>query len=52
MNTKFHEKYNGKAIENPDERMNPADIAEIMLYLFQLPKQVEVSEITINRKKN
>ena len=45
------EKYNGAKIENPDERMNPADIASVMLYLLQLPKQVEVSEIVINRKK-
>ncbi|MDR0607560.1 MAG: hypothetical protein LBG52_04305 [Candidatus Peribacteria bacterium] len=51
MATQFHEKYNGKKIEHPEERMNPADIAGIMLYLLRLPKQVEVSEITINRKK-
>jgi 3-oxoacyl-[acyl-carrier protein] reductase len=51
MATRFHEKYNGTKIENPDEWMKPCDIAELMLYLLKLPKQVEVSEILINRKK-
>lgn len=50
MNTKMHEKYNGTKIENPDEWMQPRDIAELMLYILNLPKKVEVSEITINRK--
>lgn len=50
MNTKMHEKYNGNKIENPDEWMNPEDIAELMLNILNLPKKIEVSEITINRK--
>jgi len=50
MNTKLFEKYNGEALENPKEWMNPKDIAGVMLYILKLPKQVEVSEITINRK--
>ncbi len=50
MNTKMHEKYNGTKIENPDEWMNPTDIANIMLYILNLPKNIEISEITINRK--
>lgn len=50
MNTKMHEKYNGNKIENPDEWMNPEDIAELMLHILNLPKKIEVSEITINRK--
>lgn len=50
MNTRMHEKYNGTKIENPDEWMNPEDIAELMLNILNLPKKVEVSEITINRK--
>lgn len=50
MNTKMHEKYTGKAIENPAEWMNPKDIADIMFYCLSLPKKVEISEITINRK--
>ncbi len=51
MNTKMHEKYNGSKIENPKEWMNPKDIAELMLYLLNLPKNIEISEIAINRKR-
>lgn len=50
MNTRMFEKYNGNKLENPDEWMSPNDIADVMLYVLNLPKQVEVSEITINRK--
>ncbi len=50
MNTRMHEKYTGNKIENPDEWMNPKDIAEIMLYTIKLPKKIEISEMTINRK--
>lgn len=50
MNTRMHEKYNGNKIENSDEWMNPEDIAELMLNILNLPKKIEVSEITINRK--
>lgn len=51
MNTKFWEKYNGMKIENPDEWMKPEDVADVMWYTLKLPKKLEVSEITINRKK-
>ena len=50
MNTRLHEKSTGKKIENPEEWMKPEDIANLMLYILNLPKNVEVSEITINRK--
>jgi len=50
MNTKMHEKDYGKKIDDPKEWMNPSDVADIVLYLLRLPKQVEISEITINRK--
>ena len=50
MNTKMHEKDYGVKIEDPNAWMNPADIAGIILYLLNLPKQIEISEITINRK--
>lgn len=46
----MHEKYTGNKIESPDEWMSPKDIADIMLYTLNLPKKVEISEITINRK--
>ncbi|MDE6141706.1 MAG: SDR family NAD(P)-dependent oxidoreductase [Bacilli bacterium] len=52
MNTNLFRKYD-KSLENmADEWMNPKDIADIMLYILNLPKQVEVSEITITRKAN
>ena len=50
MNTRMHTKWTGKVIEHPEEWMNPADIADLMVYLLKLPKMIEVSEITINRK--
>ncbi|HBA36519.1 TPA: hypothetical protein DCZ15_01440 [Candidatus Falkowbacteria bacterium] len=51
MNTKLHEKDYGLKIDNPEEWMNPLDVADIILYLLKLPKQIEITEITINRKK-
>ena len=50
MNTRLHEKCTGIKIENPNEWMDPKDIAGIMLYVIKLPKMVEISEMTINRK--
>ena len=50
MNTRMHTKWTGKEIEHPEEWMSPADIAELMMYILKLPKMIEVSEITINRK--
>lgn len=51
MNTQMHEKDYGKKIEDPTEWMDPNDIANVVLYLLKLPKQIEITEITINRKK-
>lgn len=50
MNTRMHTKWTGKEIEHPEEWMNPSDIADLMLYILNMPKMIEVSEITINRK--
>ncbi len=50
MNTRMHTKWTGKEIEHPEQWMNPADIADLMMYILKLPKMIEVSEITINRK--
>ena len=50
MNTKMHEKDYGLKIDDPAAWMNPADVASIILSLLKLPKQIEISEITINRK--
>lgn len=50
MNTDFWGKYNGTVL-NPDDWMNPEDIADMLLYFLNLPKKVQISEITIDRKK-
>jgi len=50
MDTRMHEKDYGLKIEDPSVWMRPEDVANVLLYLLELPKQMEVSEITINRK--
>lgn len=50
MNTKMHEKDYGLKIEDAGAWMRPEDVAGVLLYLLKLPKQMEISEITINRK--
>lgn len=50
MNTQMHEKDYGLKIEDPSAWMQPEDVADILLYLLELPKQIEISEVTINRK--
>lgn len=50
MNTKMHEKDYGLKIEDPSIWMRPEDVANVLLHILELPKQVEISEITINRK--
>lgn len=51
MHTRMHEKDYGFKIDVPEDWMSPDDIAEIVLYLLKLSKQIEITEITINRKK-
>ena len=50
MDTRMHEKDYGQKIEDPTIWMRPEDVAGVLLYLLELPKQIEISEITINRK--
>ena len=50
MNTRMHEKDYGLKIEDPSAWMPPESVADVLLYILELPKQVEISEITINRK--
>lgn len=52
MNTSLFRKYDKTLEHMADEWMDPKDIANIMFYTLNLPKQVEVSEITITRKTN
>ncbi len=50
MNTQMHEKYNGSKIENPKEWIDPRDMAKFIVEILYLPKSMEISEISINRK--
>lgn len=52
MKTKFFEKNLGEDItEDGTYWMEPADVAKCLKQLLDLPKNIEVSEITLNRKK-
>lgn len=50
FNSKMHEKDYGNILTDPENWMKTSDLADIILYLINLPKQIEISEITINRK--
>lgn len=52
MNTNLFKKYSADLAEMGSTWMNPQDIANIMLYTLQLPKQVEITDICITRKPN
>ncbi len=43
-------KVNGEELQNPDEWMNPEYIALFIKQILDLPKNMEVSEVIINRK--
>lgn len=48
--SRMHEKDYGNVMTDPENWMKPSELAEILLYLVNLPKGIEISEITINRK--
>ncbi len=52
MNTNLFKKYDETLTDMATEWMSTIDIADVMLYTLKLPKQVEISEITISRKPN
>jgi len=52
METGLFKKCHGKDFDNPKEWMSPQEIAKIMFFILNLPKQIEISEILINRKSN
>lgn len=52
MNTDLFRKYDENLSDMATNWMNTEDIADVMLYTLNLPKQVEISEITISRKPN
>lgn len=52
MKTNIFTKYNEDYKDMTKNWMNTDEVANIMLYILNLPKQIEVSEITISRKNN
>lgn len=50
FNSKLHEKATGSKIDNPSDWMDPKDLARLLLQLLEMPKNMEVSNIVINRK--
>lgn len=49
MNTELFKRYD-ENLDFAKDWMNPNDIADIIMYILNLPKQIEVTEITITRK--
>ncbi len=52
MKTNIFTKYNEELKDLAKDWMNTDEIADVMLYILKLPKQIEISEITISRKNN
>jgi len=50
MNTPFWDKYNGTKIQDPENWMKPSDVAQFMWQILNLPKQMEVLEVSVGRK--
>jgi len=50
FNSKMHQKVTGKSIAEPENWMRTEDIAMCLVQLLELPKNMEISEIIINRK--
>ena len=52
MKTNIFKKYDENLKDLGNDWMNTDEVADIMLYTLNLPKQIEISEITISRKNN
>lgn len=50
FNSDIAKKVTGKDIPDPENWMNPADIAVFVKQITDLPKNMEVTEVVINRK--
>lgn len=50
FNSKILEKLTGQPLKNPEQWMDPADVARFMKQTLDLPKNMEVSEIVLNRR--
>lgn len=48
--SKMHEKDYGNVMTDPENWMKPSELADLILQILNLPKQIEISEITVNRK--
>ena len=48
--SEIFKKATGKELQNVNEWMDPTDVAGFMLAILDLPKNMEVSEVIINRK--
>lgn len=53
MYTRFVEKYNGQKISDADPKdwIDPKDMAEILLMTISVPKNIEISDIVVKRKR-
>lgn len=50
FNSTMHQKVTGDTIQDPENWMDPKEIAQFMKQILDLPKMMEVSEVIINRK--
>ena len=50
FNSNLHQKVTGKSIIDPQNWMDPTEIAKYLLQILDLPKNMEVSEVILNRK--
>jgi short-subunit dehydrogenase len=50
FNSRIAEKVTGQPTPDPENWMDPAEVAKFMKQILDLPKNMEVSEIIINRK--
>jgi short-subunit dehydrogenase len=48
--SKLFEKVTDKSLADPENWMDPKDLAQFMIQILELPKNMEVSEVIINRK--
>lgn len=48
--SQMHVKVTGKPMADPENWMRPEDIAAFMLQVLELPKNMEISEVVVNRK--
>lgn len=49
--SKIAEKLTGEPLKDPENWMDPEDVAKFMKSIIDLPKNMEVAEIIINRKR-